>query len=181
MSWTGSCLLFCYVVALGLVACTREGENPSPFDIQKGSVQEPFDIAVTYFTWDSRKLQGTDLDGYGVEVENAGTDTLDFYKIELFFDDKLVHRLENRPDWHPGPLAPGEAHCRGWGNAWGNPPNNAPKEPGRHSYRVVVSLPSGYAEMNLSNNELAGFFDVGGSSKPANLFSSEALVGCRRQ
>ena len=178
-SWNGSPLLFCYVLALGLGACTREGENPSPFDIQKGSVQEQFDIAVTYFTWDSRRITLTGDNSYAVEVVNVGTDTLDYYKIEIYFDDKLMNRLENRPDWHPGPLAPGEAECRIWARGSGSPPR-PPKEPGRHSYRVVASLPSRYDEKNTSDNELVGFFEITGSSKPANIFSSKALVGCRR-
>ena len=178
--WTGSCLLFCYVVALGLAACTQEGENPSPFDIQKGSVQEPFDIAVTYFTWDSRKITLTDDNSYAVEVVNAGTDTLNFYKIEIYFDDNLRNRYENRPELlHPGPLVPGDTECLIWASGSGSPPR-PPKEPGRHSYRVVASLPSGYAEMNLSNNELVGFFEISASAKPTNLFSSKPLVGCRR-
>ena len=180
-SWTGSRLLFCYVVALGLVACTREGENPSPFDIQKGSVQEPFDIAVNYFSWYPPIVKQDNVNAYAVEIENVGTDSLLRYKVEVYFNGELTNTMAGWPGSHPGPLSPGEAECIPESDYKGRNLTRAPKEPGRHSYRIVASLPSGYAETNLSNNELAGFFEVGGSSKPANLFSSKALVGCRRQ
>ena len=152
MCWTESRLLFCYVVALGLVACTREGENPSPFDIQKGSVQEPFDIAVNYFSWYPPIVKQDNVNAYAVEIENVGTDSLLRYKVEVYFNGELTNTMAGWPGSHPGPLSPGEAECIPESDYKGRNLTRAPKEPGRHSYRIVASLPSGYAETNLDSS-----------------------------
>ena len=144
-------------------ACSPSGENPSPFDIQKGSAS-PYAVEANWvcvdeenakrFACPQRVLRANADNVIWTSYTNVGRATLPVQGvlIKIWIDEKIVYRGRNDRSMNPGREQTSYKPPRIF--------RQAVKEPGTYEVMLEVSLLQKFEEANTDDNVVVQMVEV---------------------